>query len=171
MKTDPDAWLLAANQHWNIGETEKALLILDSAITYLPTDSVLTKKRYDFDRIIKINLHRELYDKANVFFNSKQYPEALEVLNELIQKEPGLTELYLVRAYCQFYTENYYACISDIDIAIEKGTVNYSLVNLRGESYRLLGQSELACRDFKAAMDKGNVDAASNYKKFCVNLE
>ena len=42
-----------------------------------------------------------------------------------------------------------------------------NLLNLRGVNLQSLGKGQEACTYYKAAMQAGNKDGATNYKQFC----
>lgn len=142
VKTDSRAWSLAASQHRLSGDNDGALKILSSALTHLPKDSSLNSQHFELDRVIKITPILDIYTKANTHFNAKEYSKALPYLNEMIQTEPGLSELFSIRAYCLFYTGDYSSSIKDINIVFERGTPNNNLLDLRDECYRQLEKIE-----------------------------
>ena len=168
VKTNPEAWLREADQYLQTGDFGKSMLLLDSAVKYLPYDTTIARQRKIIHAMVEIHPYEALLERANVAFNSKKYPEAIVLLSEFITKKPEFAEAYSHRAECLFYTGEYKRSIFDLDKAFDLGLQNRSdLLNLRGISYSHLGKNEEACRDFKLAMEKGNAQAASNYRKYC----
>ncbi|MEI6059321.1 MAG: O-antigen ligase family protein [Bacteroidota bacterium] len=172
IKTDPSAWIMSANQHWQYGQQKLSLQIIDQAAKYLPSDTAIKKLRENLHTTFDISPYQNLYERANKAFNEKQYPLAITLLNDFITKKPQFAEAYSHRALCLFFTAKHAASILDINKAFELGITNRSdLLNLRGINYSSLGESEKACQDFKLAMENGNAEAVSNYHKFCDQKE
>ena len=166
--TNPDAWLMAAKEHWKMGDAEKSLRLLDSAAACKKADTTTLKECTQMRRRMAISPYEALFEQANRAFVEKKYPEAIALLNEFIAKKPKFAEAYGHRALAWFYTGRYENSILDIDLALKLGlTDRPDLFNLRGVANHQLGRVEDACRDFKLAMEKGDPRAAENFRRYC----
>jgi tetratricopeptide (TPR) repeat protein len=119
------------------------------------------------DLVVKRSPYEAIYSGAVKAYSQKRYAEAVKLLDEFIGKEPGLAEAYQIRAYCNYYLNNYQQSISDINKLFSLGEQNYYLLSLRGINYRSIGKYDLACADFKTAAENGNPDGISNFGKYC----
>ncbi|MCX6232890.1 MAG: O-antigen ligase family protein [Bacteroidetes bacterium] len=172
VKDNSNIWISAANQYWQLGQKEKATLLLDSAILYLPSDTNIIKQRNLYNSVLRFSPYDTLYDRAIDVLKAKQYSEAYKMLTYFISKKPDIQEAYMDRALCLFYLHDYVKSLMDIDKAIKKGIkISSTLLEIRGINNYNLGNKDAACADFKASMDKGDSDAANeaaaNYQKYC----
>ena len=168
VKTNPTAWLLAADQNLKMENRQKAIVIMDSAIKYMPANEQIKNNWAYLHRTNVIPSSDEIYSKAKQALDTKLYPKALTLLNEYISKNPNNTEAYQKRAFCLYLMQQFQKSLSDIDIAIRRsdGSKGF-LFNLKGVNYINLGKTDEACIYFKKAMEIGDVDGMANYKKFC----
>lgn len=168
VKTNPEAWLKAAQFNFEMGNEPNALLLLDSAAKYLPENENIKKTKRSVSNSININPYKNLYKLAIQEFDAKRFAKALTLFNDFINKKPDFSEAYEHRAVCLFVTGDYSKSLLDIEKALNKGGGNEAfLINLRGINFDKLGKHDAACNDFKNAMEKGNTDAAENYRKLC----
>jgi tetratricopeptide (TPR) repeat protein len=168
VKTNPEAWLQAADQYMRMGKGQEATRLMDSAIKYLPGNPKIANTR----KMIRNTVYKEpfasLYDRANEAYLAKRYAEALKGLNEFIAKRPDFTEAYQTRSVCYFFLGEYAKSLKDVQTALDKGDGNEAfLINIRGVNNKEMGKMETACQDFKLSMEKGSADGESNYRKFC----
>jgi putative inorganic carbon (hco3(-)) transporter len=168
VKNNPDAWVLAAQQYRKLGKTDKALHVLDSTKIYLPGNKKIQNEWRELrDRDNRVEYNR-LFTEATAAIKKKQYSRALDLFNSFLEKKPDLGVGYQNRALCYFYLKNYSGSNTDIDKAISLGEVNEPyLLNLKGVNLLELKRKDEACSCFKAAMEKGNLIAEKNYKKYC----
>lgn len=167
VKDNSKAWIMATSFLNNAGELKKAYACIDSAYTYLPTDTTIVK-RLEFQRSrVLIAPYADLFGRALSAYQTQKYQEAAVLLTEFINKEPKLPEVYEYRAFSYYFTGQYEASIKDIDKMFEFGIKRGNLLNLRGVNLQNLGRREEACTFYKAAMDAGNKDGGTNYKQFC----
>jgi len=168
VKDNPEAWLMAANQNMKMGDHTKALHQMDTAIRYLPKNKDIKSLRKSLLKTAYIKPYESLFEQATQAFFAKRYPEALKLLNDFISKRPDYTEAYQNRALCLYYLKDYPKSLLDVQKAFKKGDGDVAfLLNLRGVINIGLGKPDAACPDFKKAMDQGNTDGATNYRKFC----
>jgi tetratricopeptide (TPR) repeat protein len=168
VKTNPEAWLQAADQNVKMGNERKALLLMDSAVKYLPDNNEIVKNWRSLHNLASIKPYEVLYNQATQALSAKRYSETLKLLDDFISKKPDYTEAYQNRAYCLCFLGEYSKSLLDIEIALSKGDGNEAfLINIRGANYIGLGRTDEACLDFKQAMDKGSAEGATNYRKFC----
>ena len=168
VKTDSEIWTLAANQLWTSGQHEKALIMLDSAVKYMPNDPVIIQKRLAMQKNIKISPYEDLYSQITDKVKAEKYNDAICLLNSFIEKKPMFAEAYSKRAICYHMTGKYIKSIQDIDETFKLGMQDMELLNLRGVNWLRLGKMDAACNDFKVAQEKGNENGALNFKKYCL---
>lgn len=167
IKDNSKAWVMNTQFLNNMGEFKKAYACIDSAYKYLPNDTTIIKRR-EFQRSrALIQPYADLYNRALTSYQSQKYDEAAQLLTEFINKEPNLPEVYEYRAFCYYFTRQFQASINDIDKMFAFGVKRGNLMNLRGVNLQSLGKKDEACTYYKAAMQAGNKDGATNYKQFC----
>ncbi len=166
-KDNNKAWIMNTQFFNNLGEFRKAYSCIDSAYKYLPNDTTIIRRR-EFQRSrALIQPYADLYNRAISNYTSKKYDEAIPLFTEFINKEPNLPEVYEYRAFCYYFTHQFQESIKDIDKMFSFGTKRGNLLNLRGVNLQSLGKRDEACTYYKAAMQAGNKDGATNYKQFC----
>lgn len=169
VKTNPEAYLLAAEQYYQIGKIKKAWSILDSGSSAFQSDTSVNRKARLLRQLFIIYPYADLYDSAKRALNSSRYIEALSLYNEFISRKPRYADAYGFRALCYFHLGKYLQSVEDINQALKLGLQKrYDLINLRGINLHKLGRIEEGCQDFKLAMDNGNSQASGNYKKYCL---
>jgi tetratricopeptide (TPR) repeat protein len=169
VRTNADAYLLAAEQYYQSGKIRKAYVTLDSGSTAFQLDTTNRQKVLLMRQLLIIYPFAELYDSAKRAMNNDQYAEALALYNRFISKKPRYAEAYGFRALCMFHLGRFQQSIDDINMAIKLGlNKRYDLINLRGINYHKLGKHEEGCQDFKFAMEHGNQQATGNYQKNCL---
>jgi len=168
VKTKTETWLLAADLNMKIGNEKKALLLLDSAMKYLPgNDSIVDKRKY-IQSSLSNRPYEKIYNQAKQAISASKYLEALKLLNDIISNKPDFIGPYQNRAICFHYLGEYPKSLQDLDKVLKSGEGNEAFyINLRGANYLALGRLEEACRDFKISMDKGDTFGAANFRKFC----
>jgi O-antigen ligase/TolA-binding protein len=166
-KDNSKAWMMNTQFLNNLGEFKKAYNCIDSAYKYLPTDTTIVKRR-EFQRVrALIQPYADVYNRAITSYTSKKYDEAIPLFTEFINKEPNLPEVYEYRAFCYYFTRRFQESVQDIDKMFSFGVKRGNLLNLKGVNLQSLGKKDEACTYYKAAMQAGNKDGATNYKQFC----
>lgn len=166
-KTNNKAWVMATQFYNNIGDLKNAASCIDLAYQYLPSDTLISKRR-DFQRSrVLIAPYADLFSHALTSYQTAKYDEALVLLTEFINKEPNLPEVYEYRAFSNYFTKHYEASLKDLDKMFSFGIRRANLLNLRGVNLQSLGRADEACTFYKEAMLAGNKDGATNYKQFC----
>lgn len=169
VKTNPDAYLLAAEQYYQMGKIKKAWSILDSGVSAFQSDTSVIRKVRLLRQLFIIYPYANLYDSAKRALNTSDYNEALTLYNKFISMKPGYAEAYGFRALCFFHLGKYQQSVLDINQALKLGlNKRFDLINLRGINLHKLGRMEEGCQDFKLAMENGNSQASGNYKKYCL---
>lgn len=166
-KTNSKAWTLETQFLNNTGDFKKAAAYIDSAYHYLPTDTTIIKQREVFRARMLIAPFTELYNRALASYWAQKYDEAVQLFTEFISKEPNLPQVYEYRAFSYFFTKQYQASINDLDKMFSFGVKRPNLLNLKGVNLQNLGKTDEACTFYKAAMQAGNKDGATNYNRFC----
>jgi O-antigen ligase/tetratricopeptide (TPR) repeat protein len=165
-KMSSQAWVQATHVYDIMGNTDRAWELITEAKTYLPNDTMVEKQRKVLYTRKFVTPHNALYNKAVDYFNSKDYRAALSLFDQFISHVPDYVSARELRAYSLYFLKDYPACIEEINASLTLAE-NIALVNLRGVCYYELQDLALACRDFEAAMKKGNADGKQNYESFC----
>ncbi len=166
-KDNSKAWVMNTQFLNNLGEFKKAYSCIDSAHKYLPNDTTVIKRRETQRLRALIQPHADLYNRAIASYTAHKYEEAAQLFTEFINKEPNLPEVYEYRSFCYYFTRRFQESINDIDKMFSFGIKRGNLLNLRGVNLQSLGKKDEACTYYKAAMQAGNKDGATNYKQFC----
>ncbi len=167
-KGNKDAWLYASSFYFKSNNFKKAVSVIDSAVNFFPTDSLILKQREIIDNKAIIMPYQSLYDLASNAYNEKKYAEAIRYYSELLIKIPGYMDALERRAFCYYFSKEYVKSNKDLDFMISKGMIRSNLYNLRGVNYNSLGNKDEACKNFKIAFDMGDKDGLNNYPKLCL---
>jgi O-antigen ligase len=170
-KTNSRAWMVETQFLNNSGDIKKANAYIDSAYRYLPADTAIIKQRNILKSSMLILPYTDLYNRALSSFQAKRYDESIQLLSEFISKEPNLPQMYECRAFSYYFTKQYQASINDIDKMFSFGIRSASLLNLKGVNLQILGKNDEACTFYKAAMQAGSKDGATNYNRICGGAE
>lgn len=169
VKSDPQAYITAAQQHWMDGEVSLARQVLEAGMDTIRKDTSCYNKAVLLDRMISLYPFHNLFDSARIMMTQEKYPEALGLFRKLLKEKPRDAESWSLKGLCNYYCGNYRESIADINQAFERGLGDRpDMINLVGINNHLLGNRIQACQAFKAAMDKGNPEAANNYRKYCL---
>jgi putative inorganic carbon (HCO3(-)) transporter len=168
VKTNEEAWLLAAKQYYASGNDAGAIAVMDSAMKYIPgSEKILTRSK-GLKNEISIKPYQNLLDEAGKAGQTGRYDECLRLINDFISKKPEYREAYKIRGMCYFSMGKYAESLKDIETTLRKGNDEEAiLLNLLGSAYGKLGDPEAACIAFKQAADKGSAEGVSNYRKYC----
>ncbi len=167
IKDDRQAYLFTTSFYGRRGELDKAWAYIDTAYQAMPNDSLIERQYRMLEHQKFIAPHSELLQEAADHYNNQRYEEALPLLIEYTEKIPFNQSPYRMLAFSNYHLGNHEATIENIDYIFEHGEVEGSLVNLRGVSYRALGDHEAACEDFRTAMEMGVESGEQNYRNFC----
>ena len=166
-KDNSKAWMLNTQFLNNTGDLKKAYACIDSAYHYLPSDTTIAKQRDILRARVLILPYVDLYNRALTSYQSQKYDESARLFTEFISKEPNLPQVYEYRAFSYFFTKQYQASNNDIDKLFSFGIKRANLLNLKGVNLQSLGKKDEACTFYKAAMESGSKDGATNYNRFC----
>lgn len=166
-KDNSKAWMLNTQFLNNTGDLKKAYACIDSAYHYLPSDTTIAKQRDILRARVLILPYVDLYNRALTSYQSQKYDESAQLFTEFISKEPNLPQVYEYRAFSYFFTKQYQASNKDIDKLFSFGIKRANLLNLKGVNLQSLGKKDEACTYYKAAMEAGSKDGATNYNRFC----
>ncbi|MEI6694830.1 MAG: O-antigen ligase family protein [Bacteroidota bacterium] len=167
-KNNKDAWLYASSFYFKSNNLKKAVSVIDTAVYFFPTDSLILKQRDIIDNKAIITPYQSLYDLASTAYNEKRYAEAIRYYSELLIKIPGYMDALERRAFCYYFSKEYAKSNKDLDFMISKGMIRSNLYNLRGVNYNSIGNKDEACKNFKIAYDMGDKDGLNNYPKLCL---
>lgn len=166
-KNNSKAWMLNTQFLNNTGDLKKAYACIDSAYKYLPADTTIVKQRDLLRARVLIVPHMDLYNRALASYQGQKYDEAVKLFSEFISKEPNLPQVYEYRAFSYYFTKQYQASANDIDKLFSFGIKRANLLNLKGVNLQSLGKKDEACTFYKASMEAGSKDGATNYNRFC----
>lgn len=166
-KRETRAWVAATNFYLRHDQLDKAHELIEEAVSYLPRDSDIQQQQNAINHRKFVVPFAPLFETAAEHFRAGRYQQALRYLDEYMDNVPEQQNALRLRAFCHYHTQAYQACIDDVTRFLEKGERDGSLINLRGASYRALGDMEAACRDFEESMQLGNDSGIENHKRFC----
>jgi putative inorganic carbon (hco3(-)) transporter len=149
------------------GNIQKATALIDSAAIRFPNDTTIVKLKTNLNRRLNYSLHKETFDIALAAFKAQKYVESARLLSTILAVTPSYPEAREYRAFSCFYLKEYAKSNIDLDFLLAYGVNGSNLLNLRGVNYYNLGNVEEACKNFKAAMEKGDKDGITNYNRFC----
>lgn len=169
-KNNKKGWLLSFEFFNRTGNFQKAIAVIDSAIHYFPGDSLVLKQKKIMDLKKIILPYQKQYNSGMEAFKAKKYNEAVGYFNEILDKEPGFTEVRGYRAFSLQFIKEFTKSNLDLDFLLpirEPWTFSYNPYTLRGANYWNLGNKENACRNFKIAAEMGDKEGIDNYTKLC----
>lgn len=169
--TDPDALKFASGLFDRLGKLEKASAVANTAFEHFPQDSVVRKQKAYIDRKVVISLYKETFDQALAAFRAKRHQEAVRLFSEILAEKPDYLEAREYRAFSYYNLRDYKKSNEDLQLLMDQGSVGSNILNLRGVNFYSLGDKEAACRNFRAAMEKGDKDGTTNYNRFCKQME
>jgi len=165
---EPNGWLLLAELYLKNGQNEQALQKLQQGVGYFPNHTRLNNVYYDFLKQVRMPNLQALYNSAIAHLFEGKLQEALTLLDDLINKEPQITDFFWAKAICYYNMKRYEDCIETINQSLKMWPVKFDLYNQRGDCYRLMGNMDQACEDYKTAMEYGIELGRSNYESFCI---
>lgn len=130
----------------------------------------------DLKKAIEINSKSNEFSKSYLqgsysiigtsYCNSEYYEEAIPYLNKFLELKINCED-YFTRGICYSELQENISAIEDYTNAIKlKPDFAFAYAN-RGIIYLNLGHREEACQDFKKALDLGDNEIKSHYKKYC----
>jgi len=112
----------------------------------------------DYDEAIRLapNFQRAYYNRGTLFIGRHNYDGAVADLTRAIQLAPSDLSAYSARAEAYLKKGDRTRAISDATVTIKLKPVENRLIRgvhlcLRAKAYEIIGQSELALRDFRQA--------------------
>jgi O-antigen ligase/Tfp pilus assembly protein PilF len=169
--TDPDALKYASGFFDRLGKLEKASAVANTAFKHFPQDSVVRKQKTYIDRKVVIALYKETFDQALAAFRGNRHQESVRLLSEILAEKPDYLEVREYRAFSYYNLRDYKRSNEDLQYLMDQGSVRPNILNLRGVNFYSMGNKEEACRSFRAAMEKGDKDGATNYNRLCKPME
>jgi tetratricopeptide (TPR) repeat protein len=90
--------------------------------------------------------------RAAAFYFSKDYERAVADFTEALRVTPGDAKRYVARGWAYVGSLNIKSAAADADHAIKLGAPNARAYELRAHLYELVGQSDKAIADLRAAL-------------------
>jgi Flp pilus assembly protein TadD len=115
----------------------------------------------DFKRILELdpaNLHG-LFNLGVAYKEANQLNEAIESFSTLIVAKPDFPNAYYERGFCYGKMGLFTQANLDMEQSIAYQPDHGASYFFRGRSYEALGNIELACADWKKALELGTTDA------------
>jgi putative inorganic carbon (HCO3(-)) transporter len=165
--TDREAWIYLSELYQKSGDLNKSMEIMDSASKYLFADTLVLQKKDYLKNQVRIIPFKDILEEANTNFRNKDYRKAITGYSEIIIQDPTHMQSYELRGMSYFFLKEYKKSIDDLTCLINHFPQVTKYYNIRGVCYLYLQDDEASCRDFKTAMDKGDAEAALNYRKYC----
>lgn len=124
---------------------------------------LVTKSDVSYNQI-----YLDSYNRIGLcYYELHKYETALKYLDKVIGLDSTFAGFYFNRALVYGEMENNIGAIDDYTNAIKlKPDFAFAYAN-RGIIYLNLGHREEACQDFKKALDLGDNEIKSHYKKYC----
>lgn len=167
-RDDTEAVLILAKQYYKAGYTQKTITLLDSSVKFMRRDTIRNNEAQYLRDMAALYPLSELFEQGKKAVNEQRYREGISILTEVIQKKPFFVESYAMRAVALFHTGEFVKSIQDINKALKMSQIKRpDLINLRGINNHKLGRLDFACRDFRHAMNQGNPQAATNFRRYC----
>jgi tetratricopeptide (TPR) repeat protein len=94
---------------------------------------------------------KEQLSIANNFLKNKQFDEAIDVLNDIVEENPLNTRALKLRGNAYFVTENYESSLRDFDALLQQNPRRARAHFDRGIVYFAMGFDELAMDDIENA--------------------
>jgi len=167
-KREANAWIAATNFYNRRGNLDKAVELIDEAIERLPRSERVQQQHTALHHQKYVAPYIHLYETAADHYRAGRYQPAIRNLNEFMEYVPDHYNAFRLRAFCHYHTQAHQQCIDDVNRAFELGDRDPSILNLRGVSFRALGDMEAACRDFEESKNAGNPSGTQNFSRFCM---
>jgi tetratricopeptide (TPR) repeat protein len=146
---DAQSYFASANQKFNQGKYEEALIDYRKAIQLKP----------DFAEAY--------HNLGNIQYLLQDYEGALVQFNKSIQLKPNAPEAYSSRGALYYVLKKYKDALEDLNKAITLNSTLAEALQTRGSLYNSLGKKEEACQDWQKAASLGNLTAKEKVEKVC----
>lgn len=113
----------------------------------------------------------DFYNQGMIFFNNKNYNEAIKNFNAAIKKNYQETAVYKQRGMCYENLNMLKEAIADYTTALTKTPNDADLLVSRGNCYLKLNKKDIACNDYASANLKGSKVAGDLIEKNCKKAE
>jgi TonB family protein len=169
-----EAYIMRGSAYQAEGQRDKALADLNRAIQLDPKsaraycdravleDELLQqpdKALADYNEAIRLapDFHRAYFNRAVHFLGRHDYAHAIADFSRAIQLMPSDGSAYAYRAYAQAKQGDRARALADAKVAVrlkpgELPIARVTDLDLRAKAYRIIGQPELALRDFREAV-------------------
>ena len=147
--TNLDALRLRGKSRLFIGEMLAAAGKLDEA------KETRSQAVADFMKLLEENPDDAdaLQSGAELLGRLGEFDKAMEFANQVIEQNPGVFTVYLLRARLQHKQENYDAAIADLDKAVDIKPTNFLAYLDRSEVYLDKGDAKAAAKDYEQARE------------------
>jgi Tfp pilus assembly protein PilF len=168
-KKNTNAWIFSSQFQYRRDSLDKSWEIIEEGKKYLPKDTLVEKQHNFIYQKKFVEPYRGDYVQARQYFNRKDYKNALTQLNNYLENVPDDFNARRLRVYTYYYLKEYQKGLEEANYTLTLSEDNAAILNIRGVFYRQLEDMDSACKDWEAAMNKGNADGKSNYERFCKN--
>ncbi len=166
-KSEKIPWLYLSVLYEKMKDPGRSLAIIDTALKYLPKDSLLISRELTLKAKLKQVPYDNLLKEGFNLFSKKDYRNAIIRFSEIIKKDTSVMIAYEYRGLCFYFLKEYIKSLDDFSNAIRIDPQKGELHNYLGGCYHLLGNDTGACRQFEIGIKLGYSDSKTNYEKYC----
>lgn len=94
----------------------------------------------------------KLFREGSQAYNSAGYARAIDLFDQVLQRDPDHLNAYLQRAFCLSLLQQYELAVADFTAVIERKGDHLWAYTSRGSAYNRLGRHDLAMRDFDTVL-------------------
>jgi putative inorganic carbon (hco3(-)) transporter len=170
-KSETKPWYYLSTLYEKLNDTSKSLTTIDTALKYLPNDTILKKRKAYLVAIQKQKPYEQQINSALNFYKNADYKNAIKAFTQIINIDTSMRRFYEYRGISYFYLHEYRKCIADLNIILQWKPSAGSFYNIRGICFHYLGNDNEACRDFEMAKQLNDRDAMVNSSKFCKQVK
>lgn len=106
-----DGWLGRVNSYSNLGRYEEAISAIEPLLT-ITNDNT--------------KYHEILLTKGRLLINIEQYHQALEIIDQVIEKLPNFSSAYLTKIIAHYFSKDYQASIDCAELALSNNIIDHN---------------------------------------------
>lgn len=94
----------------------------------------------------------KLFREGSKDYNSGGYARAIDLFDQVLQRDPDHLNAYLQRGFCRTLLQQYDLAVADFTAVIDRKSDHLWAYTSRGSAYNRLGRHDLAMRDFDTVL-------------------
>lgn len=167
-----EVWVYAARFYFENGDAIKAWETVLEARRLLRNNRQILEQ-YEFLEEYRDYLFssQNLFNKASKHYEANRFDEAIRLLDQHIGFFEHDRNAIKMRAMAHFKNGDCDKSLEDIALFFQHFEKDAMLINIRGICFHKQGRTEEACRDFRQAMQMGNLKGEQNYRLFCSGID